>query len=91
MLFLIICLIFLAIFAAGCYVAFMAPDLLMIRLEVKEQKEVSGPFKLIHRHSRLFLQTMLAVVVLALFMASLLAYKDYSASFDALYFWQKLN
>lgn len=90
MLFLIICLIFLAIFAAGCYVAFMAPDLLMIRLEVKEQKEVSGPFKLIHRHSRLFLQTMLAVVVLALFMASLLAYKDYSASFDALYFWQKL-
>lgn len=90
MLFLIICLIFLAIFAAGCYVAFMAPDLLMIRLEVKEQKEVSEPFKLIHRHSRLFLQTMLAVVVLALFMASLLAYKDYSASFDELDFWQKL-
>ena len=90
MVFLIICLIVLAIFAAGCYVAFMAPDLLMIRLEVREQREISGPFKLIHRHSRLFLQTMLAVVVLALFMAALLAYKDYSASFDALRFWQKM-
>ena len=86
----IICLILLAIFAAGCYVAFMAPDLLMIRLEVKEKGQISTPFKLIHRHSRLFLQTMLAVEVLSLFVAAMLTYEVYADSFNQLPFWQKL-